>query len=655
MGIAMILAFRAVLLVAALLALTACSGQVEELGVQELVFDEPETTIDYEVELKGAPDDETAALLEESLGLYRFRDRGAQSVAFLRRRAEKDAEIARKILRSRGYYEGTIATRITMVETPEAAAAAAPVPAGDGAPQDPDEAVAGRASPNAAAPASAAAAGKAKAVAHVIVKPGRPFKLVAHRFVVIDQGDGPPPQPPAPESLGSPVGKPAAAAPILAAESAAVAALRENGRPYASFRGRRAVADMERAELEVESTIASGPLYRYGDLSFEGLKDVDEAYLRTYRTWEDGAPVNPNDLRDYQRELMGTNLFNAGAVRIPEDPPEGHSAPVLVTLEEGPPQTVTAGLQFSTDRGPEGRASYTHRNLFGANETFEALLDLGFQDQRLSGQLRKPQYLRHGQDLLGGVVLKHVNEDAFEERALTATLGLERRIDDRLTVGLGGLLEISQVDDLGVRQDVQLAGIPIFARYDESNDKLNPTQGWRADFFGTPYLGLTDGVAATFLSLDARSSAYWDLLDDGRYVLAGRGRMGSILSSSFADIPASRRLYSGGGGSIRGYREKFIGPLDAVGDPVGGRSVIEAGVELRAKVYGDIGVVGFVEGGSVSTSIAPDFQEGMQFAAGFGARYYSPVGPLRVDLAFPLNPREEDDAFQFYISIGQAY
>ncbi|MEO0763687.1 MAG: BamA/TamA family outer membrane protein, partial [Pseudomonadota bacterium] len=112
---------------------------------------------------------------------------------------------------------------------------------------------------------------------------------------------------------------------------------------------------------------------------------------------------------------------------------------------------------------------------------------------------------------------------------------------------------------------------------------------------------------------------------------------------------------SGGSGSVRGFAEDFVGPLDEDGDPIGGRSVVEGGLELRFPIFGDLGGVGFVEGGSVSDEIFPDFDAGFQYAAGGGFRYYSPVGPIRLDVAVPLNPRDADDSFQFYISIGQAF
>ena len=170
-----------------------------------------------------------------------------------------------------------------------------------------------------------------------------------------------------------------------------------------------------------------------------------------------------------------------------------------------------------------------------------------------------------------------------------------------------------------------------------------------------PFTGIVGDNPAAFAVLDGTLSGYFDLTGEKIYILAGRGRIASVLSGDLDVVSANRRLYSGGGGSVRGYRERFIGPLDANDDPVGGLSALELGLELRARVASAVGIAAFVEAGSVSTGVAPEFDEGVQFAAGLGARYFSPIGPLRLHVGVPLNPRGADDAFQVYISIGQAF
>jgi translocation and assembly module TamA len=155
--------------------------------------------------------------------------------------------------------------------------------------------------------------------------------------------------------------------------------------------------------------------------------------------------------------------------------------------------------------------------------------------------------------------------------------------------------------------------------------------------------------------VDGVGSAYLKFDEAGRHVLAFRARLGSVIAGDAADVPAGRRLYSGGGGSVRGYSERSIGPENSRGEPSGGLSVVEAGLEMRSRFWGDVGGALFVEGGSVSEEVAPVFDEGVQMAAGGGLRYFSPVGPIRVDVGVPVNPRDSDDAFQVYLSIGQAF
>jgi translocation and assembly module TamA len=154
----------------------------------------------------------------------------------------------------------------------------------------------------------------------------------------------------------------------------------------------------------------------------------------------------------------------------------------------------------------------------------------------------------------------------------------------------------------------------------------------------------------------AGGSAYYAVDADERFILAGRARVGSILGEDTKVLPASRRFYAGGGGSIRGYEYQLVGPLDDDEEPFGGTSLVELSGELRVRVTEEIGVVPFVDGGTVYDDPIPNGDETMRWAAGLGVRYFTGFGPVRLDVAFPLNPRDGvDEAFQFYISFGQAF
>ncbi|PKQ01666.1 MAG: outer membrane protein assembly factor, partial [Alphaproteobacteria bacterium HGW-Alphaproteobacteria-12] len=123
-----------------------------------------------------------------------------------------------------------------------------------------------------------------------------------------------------------------------------------------------------------------------------------------------------------------------------------------------------------------------------------------------------------------------------------------------------------------------------------------------------------------------------------------------------ADVPGSTRFFAGGGGSVRGYGYQMAGPLDAQNDPAGGRSVLEANVETRYRASETIGVVAFIDGGQAFDNPVPSLGDPLLWGAGLGLRYYTPIGPIRADIAVPLNRRTGvDDAFQIYVSLGQAF
>jgi len=130
---------------------------------------------------------------------------------------------------------------------------------------------------------------------------------------------------------------------------------------------------------------------------------------------------------------------------------------------------------------------------------------------------------------------------------------------------------------------------------------------------------------------------------------------GFMVGSDRDDIPADILFYAGGSGSVRGYSFQSVGPLRR-DEPIGGRSLVALSLECRIKITDTIGLATFLDGGSAFNASFPDFEESLRWGAGIGIRYFTSVGPLRLDVAMPLNRRSEiDDPFQIYVSIGQAF
>jgi len=390
-----------------------------------------------------------------------------------------------------------------------------------------------------------------------------------------------------------------------------------------------------------------------------GLREVERAYIRDFITWTKGEPISRGVLRDAQRELAGTQLFDSITVEIPaappEDLPEGETyfAPILITAEEGKHRTVSGGLSYSTVDGAGVTAKWEHRNLFGQNEQFTAEADIDQRRQSAGVTYIKPRYSKPNRDLIASFEVFHEEDDAFDVTGATGLVGIEEQFTDKLkgTIGVG--FEAAQTKESGETRESYLIGLPMTLTYDDSNSLLDPTEGIRASAAVAPWAGLFDKEEAGFVIVDLNGSTYIPFDRDKNYVLALRARTAAVFAESKDQVPANRRLYSGGGGSVRGFENRYVGPLDDDGSPAGGLTAGELGAELRVR-FGSFGVVPFVDAGIVGEELFSEFDT-VRYGAGLGLRYYSPVGPIRLDVAVPFKTRERDPAFQFYISIGQAF
>jgi translocation and assembly module TamA len=157
-----------------------------------------------------------------------------------------------------------------------------------------------------------------------------------------------------------------------------------------------------------------------------------------------------------------------------------------------------------------------------------------------------------------------------------------------------------------------------------------------------------------YLRLQAQGSFYYSLDKLAKSVVAARMRVGSIIHGSIPEIPASRRFYAGGGGSVRGFGYQDVGPRLSDGTPMGGLSLMEASVEMRRDLFGPWGVAVFADAGTVSANRIPGFHN-LAVGAGVGVRYNLAFGPIRVDVATPVTHRRDSAAYQIYVSIGQAF
>jgi translocation and assembly module TamA len=267
--------------------------------------------------------------------------------------------------------------------------------------------------------------------------------------------------------------------------------------------------------------------------------------------------------------------------------------------------------------------------------------------------LTRSGFLTANQSLVLDLEASQETPDAYDADKLQVKGMILRDFSTRLQGGIGIGSKYSLIEQLSVTERYHYFFFPLQAIYDSSNDRLNPVSGeqlfGRTSFFEDTLAG------QSFLKTQFEGRHYYLLWD--RYGLSSglRLTLGSIDGAAVDAVPADERFYAGGGGSIRGYEYQSVGP-QVNGVPAGGDKMLEFSTELRLQPGKRLGYVAFVDGGTVYNELFDSESGGLSYGAGFGVRWFTTIGPLRVDFAYPLNPEANQvERLQFYISLGQAF
>ena len=455
-------------------------------------------------------------------------------------------------------------------------------------------------------------------------------------------------------------GQPAMAAEVLAAQSRLRDALRADGYPLARVPTPDAVLHPDADRLDVEFKPETGPLADIGPISFTGLKDMNESFVRNRLLLHQGERYSPQAIEIARQDLSSVGVFSVvRAEPAPALDPNGQ-LPVDFDLTERPLHAVEVGAAYSTDLGANFSTAWHDRNLFGDAEQLNltAATQLGGNALTKPGysagvQFLKPDFLTRDQSLEIDLNAVKQSLQAYDQTALLEKIAINRKLSPHWTVSVGLSGEQESIIQEGVTRQYNLAGIPATLRYDSTTNLLDPTAGIRATLSITPTMSISS-PSATFVIAQLAGSTYIDILNDGRSVLALRGLVGQASGVGTFGLPPDQRFYAGGSATVRGYRYQTLGPQFADKRPTGGTAVSTGTMELRQRILGNYGVVGFVDVGQVSANGAP-FTSNWHAGAGLGARYYTPIGPIRLDVAVPLNKLPGGDRFELYIGIGQAF
>lgn len=410
----------------------------------------------------------------------------------------------------------------------------------------------------------------------------------------------------------------------------------------ADFERNTVTVDRSARSADIDLHMQSGGKYVFGAVSFtEGI--IRKQLLQRYTDIRAGDPYSSRSINDLYESLSGSTYFAAVSISTEPLNTEEKIVPVNVNLTPVRRHLYSIGGGFATDTGPQGRMGYTNRRVNDRGHQFDSKLFLSPVQSQLNATYRWPKD-NPRKDWLSIVAgAQHENTDTSESntyklgvlrtRALSKTWLETRYIDYQL--------ERFKIADQNTSSQLIIIGNNWEREKGRSLSRV--TNGQRLNF---DIRGASDSLGSdtSFLQLQMKARLIRALGDRTR-VLA-RTTLATTIKDSLNELPVSVRYFAGGDRSIRGYDFESLGPTNADGEVIGGSYLIEASVEVDRLFREKWAVAAFVDSGSAFSSSEFDLSTGV----GIGLRWYSPVGPIRLDLAHPLDDPDTD--FRLHISLG---
>lgn len=464
---------------------------------------------------------------------------------------------------------------------------------------------------------------------------------------------------PGPHELGLSLGAPALSKEIVSAGKTVLDTFMNHGYPFAVVARQRVLADFSARTVHVTYVVKPGPHANFGPTRFSGLKDVRQSFAESFIPWKEGEEYKQEQVASLRQKLLDLGLFATVEVAAEKDVDDQGRAAVTVRVTERKQRTIKAGITYKTDEGPGASVFWEHRNLWGQGEKLRLNLAASAINKTFEANFEKPEFYMQKQQFLAGFKLTDQDTKAYHGQNISTQVGLGRTLSDTLkaNAGVGYRGSRIQSDAANPQENNkrwQLVFVPLQLTWNTRDDVLDPKKGLYLDVNAAPYLD-TQGRDLNFGKAEISAAHYLRLLATPELIFALRGSLGTIFGAQARDIPPDLRFYAGGSASVRGYGYQLVGPLRG-SKPLGGDSIFDFGSELRLQVTERIGVVAFLDGGNVSERQFSPISDGLLFGTGLGLRVKTPIGPLRLDVAMPLERRPKVDApFQFYISLGQAF
>jgi len=443
------------------------------------------------------------------------------------------------------------------------------------------------------------------------------------------------------------------------------------------------LAEVDSVSNRADITIKARPNTRtyFSEVKIEGDISVPERILIRETEIREGERYSRSKLQEAQRQVFNHHLFRFATITVPEQPQDS-TLNVLLRVRENPKRSVQAMIGFGREELLRGQVSWQNRNISGTGHRYGVNARASFIEQRLSTDYLLPYVFNTRSSFVTTVFGMHKLEPSFElfqagfnnsliyqlDRTKTASASYEFSINEELSRNTDAALPDTVIN-------YNVSSLSLSGYY--SQGLTREPRGWVIQ----PFVEISGTFGESTFSFQKV------LLDVRRFTnitnsltFAKRINTGAIFYEQNKQLPSNIRLFTGGTNSVRGWNRQELGPSRASFDddgnfdtyvPVGGRALFTFNIELRQQLRGiipNLGLAAFLDGGQVWDNINSLEERPIQFGAGGGIRYQSPIGPVRVDVGYKLNPTDEDlNIFEgqdfgsawsrigIHFSIGQAF
>ncbi|EJF91103.1 autotransporter assembly complex protein TamA [Bartonella tamiae] len=473
-----------------------------------------------------------------------------------------------------------------------------------------------------------------------------------------------------PQDSGFASGDVAKSGSVFKAEQLAIEGWRQQGYAKASAKGYEVVANHANQTIDADIEVDPGQKAHYGPLTVRNVSKnprMDSAYVAWMTGIKEGEEYDPDDLSKANKRIAKLDVFRAASVREADEINPDGTLPLNLVVQERLPRRFGVGGSYSTLDGAGFEAYWMHRNLFGHAERlrFDARISgIGGNQSdsynpknfsyMLGTSFTRPGVITPDTDLVAGLKAQREVLDNYTTTSIAGQFGLTHVFSDELSGRVYfNAAQTKTEDDYFGNRDFTTFGLLGGLLYDSRDNAANAKSGLYGELVLEPVYEMQYGNFIGKATAEGR--AYFSLDSKDRFVFATRMKIGTITGAEIKELPSDMLFFAGGGGSVRGYGYRNIGIKTDTGDTIGGRSLVEGSAEIRTMITDTIGLVGFVDVGVVGENSYPDFSENTKIGAGIGGRYLTGLGPLRVDLALPLDREQGDPDLGFYIGIGQAF